>query len=80
MKVAPENEVNSELLLIKLQSLKIAKSKIHMRSKTLLELMLLKVQFVKVQPKNFLFEISISENKSPLTFKPTIFSCSSIYL
>ena len=80
VKVAPENEVKSELLLIKLQSLKIAKSKIHIRSSTLLELMLLKVQFVKVQPKNLLFEMSMSENKRPLTLRPTILSCSEMYL
>ena len=46
----PEKDVKSELLLIKLQSLKIAKSKMHILKTMLLELMLLKVQFVKVQP------------------------------
>ena len=50
VKVAPEKEVKRELLLIKLQSLKIAKSKMHILKRTLLELMLLNVQFVKVHP------------------------------
>ena len=50
VKVAPEKEVKRELLLIKLQSLKIAKSKMHILKRTLLELMLLKVQFVNVHP------------------------------
>ena len=71
-KVQPENDENIMLLFKKLQSVKLAKSKINIFKCNYEDWMFENVQWEKLQPKNLLLEKSISVKIMPLAFRPII--------
>jgi hypothetical protein len=73
-KIDPEKEQKSAFDFTNIQSLKVEKSKIETLKRRFSAFTLIKEHFEKLQPKNCLFEISISENKSPVALSPTILS------